>query len=161
MSKLNFRRTVLLRGLACALMLGTGGVALAVTTGCPESSGSHKAVPLAGAWQLDSYREIHGYKAYAAPGDYILIIPTDVPGQACVEFTRFVEGSYYYYVAIDGNGTTIDDSVITDQGHSLRILIQRAGDGISMVLYTTISGGGAFLEGGEEQGGGAAGGGRS
>ncbi len=153
-------RTVIQRTLAGALMLFTGGTALAASTGCPGSSLSHKAIPLAGLWELNSYKEIHGYKAYAAPGDYVLIIPTDVPGQACVEFTRFVEGSYYYYVAIDGSGSTIDDSVVTDQGHSLRILIQRAGEGISMVLYTTVSGGGDSLQGGEEQGGGAAGGGR-
>jgi hypothetical protein len=153
----------LLRFGVCALFLLAGVAANAVPegTGCPASPLSSKTVPIAGLWQLDSYKEIHGNKSYAAAGDYVLIVPTDVPGEVCVEFTRFVEGNYYYYVAIDASGTSIDDNVVTDIGRNLRILIQSAGEGISMVLYTTVTGGGNHLEGGEEQsGGGAAGGGR-
>jgi hypothetical protein len=161
MSKFCVRRPFLLYILGLTLLLFAGSAALAATTGCPQSGLSHKASPLAGAWVLHSYKEIHGHKAYAEPGDYILVQPTDVPGQACVEFTRFVEGSYFYYVAIDSSGSAIDDNITTDQGHNLRILIQRAGDGISMVLYTTVTSASAqYLEGGEEQGGGAGGGSR-
>ena len=149
-----FRALVLF--LLCASNLAwsaTGSV------GCGQSLTSSKPVPLSGLWELHSYKEITGNKAYFQAGDYVLIEPTDVPGQACVEFSSFVEGNFYYYVAMDEAGMTIDDTIITELGKSLRIVVQRVADGVSVVLYTTTSGSGA-LEGGEEDGGGVAGGNR-
>lgn len=130
----------------------------ASTSQCPASSS--KDVPLSGLWEIASYREIHGYKNYIVPGDYVLVSPTSIPGEACVEFTREVEGSFVYYLAIDPTGETINDSVIAHNGRELRVLIERQGTGIVVVLYAR-SDASAIGEGGEgDTGGGVAGGNR-
>jgi hypothetical protein len=119
-----------------------------------------KPTALGGLWQVESYKEINGNKAYLRPGDYALIESTGVPGEACLEFSSFVEGNYYYYVAIDASGATIDDTVTTESGVNLRVLVQRVGEGVSIVLYASTSAS-AYVEGGSEgAGGGIAGGGR-
>lgn len=144
--------------LLAVLLLVGANLAMAGTGGCPSGLDTGKPGPLAGLWEVHTYREITGTKAYLRSGDYILIEPTAVPGEVCIEFTSFVEGNYYYHVAIDESGSTIDDSIETAIGRNLRILVQRVGDGVSIVLYSSDL---AQMEGGHEgNAGGAAGGGR-
>lgn len=140
------------------LCLGLAPTIASATTGCPAEVG--QKTPLSGLWQLSSYREIHGYKSYIHPGDYLLVNRTAVPGEACVEFTQAIEGSHHYYLAMDASGNLIDDTVIAPNGRELRVLIEKRADGISVVLYA-VDFAAANTEGGtSETGGGVAGGGR-
>ncbi|MCB1634646.1 MAG: hypothetical protein KDI37_00840 [Xanthomonadales bacterium] len=137
------------------------GPALAGQGGCGGPSNS-KDVPLSGLWEISSYREIHGDKSYMVPGDYVVVYPTTVPGEACVEFTRPIEGSLTYYLAMNSDGTIIDDAVISPSGLELRVLIEKHVGGISVVLYAT---GDSNIPGtednGDDNGGALANGGRS
>lgn len=149
-------RQTLLRNLILAGLLALCASGTQAQASCPASSA--KDVPLSGLWQLNSYREIHGSNNFAHPGDYLLVSPTGIPGEACVEFTQAVEGSYVYYLAMDANGEIIDDTVFTPGGRELRVLIERRNEGISVVLYARASAeqgkGGTAGDGGGVAGGG-------
>ncbi|MEZ5443635.1 MAG: hypothetical protein R3F15_19390 [Lysobacterales bacterium] len=113
-----------------------------------------KGVPLSGLWEIATYREIHGEKGYMIPGDYVLVRPTLIPGEACVEFTHPVEGSFAYFLAMNSEGTIIDDNVIAANGRDLRVLIETHNGGISIVLYASGSAN-SQIEGNPDDNGGA------
>jgi len=110
--------------------------------------------PLVGLWQVTGYREINGYKSYTSPGDALLIAPTEIPGEVCVEFTLPVEGSQHFYLAVEADGLTIDETVYTSIGGELRIIIRAGAPGTaSVVLYNRPVGGESQVEGGVDEGG--------
>lgn len=110
--------------------------------------------PLAGLWRVNAYREINGYKNYATPGDAVLIVPTSVPGEVCVEFTSPVEGSQHYYLALEPDGRTIDETVYTEYGGELRVLFRyRSADSVTFVLYHRPANGMSAAKGGPDEGG--------
>lgn len=106
-------------------------------SGCPVNLNAQlNPAPLLGLWRVDSYREINGDKRYAVPDDTLLISATSQPDEVCVEFTRSIEGSSYYYLAIEPDGLVIDDTVVTDFGGELRFIIRSSSIGtVEFVLY--------------------------
>ncbi len=109
--------------------------------------------PLLGLWRVTSYREINGYKSYTDPGDPLLIAGTGVPGEVCVEFTLPIEGSQHFYLAIEPDGKTIDETVFTEMGGELRIIIRANESGaVNFVLYNRPLANG-LAKGGPDEGG--------
>ncbi|MCB1607621.1 MAG: hypothetical protein KDI71_11655 [Xanthomonadales bacterium] len=120
---------------------------------CPSGPLVSSKIPLAGLWRVSGYREITGQKHYATAGDAVLIVPTANPDEVCVEFTLPVEGSQHFFLAVEADGQTIDETVYPLYGGELRVIFRyRSADSVHFVLYnrplTGIPGKGGTDEGG-------------
>ncbi len=155
---MNFRNFLVVTMVLCCA--AAGQVSAAPSKGssgeqCPIGNQLANAkTPLAGLWRVNAYREINGVKNYATAGDAVLIVPTLIPGEVCVEFTSPVEGSQHYYLALEPDGKTIDETVYTEYGGELRILFRyRSADSVTFVLYHRPLGGTTAAKGGPDEGG--------
>ena len=155
LSAIVFGSSLLLLDLSSATPAHAGIAKGSVAGQCEIGSAlSTSKSPLVGLWRVSGYREINGEKRYASPGDAVLIVPTSNAGEVCVEFTLPVEGSQHYYLAIEPDGMTIDETVYTEYGGELRIIIRyRSDSSVNFVLYNRPLTSMAAVKGGPDEGG--------